>query len=302
MTGHFLASESYSFLPDLCSLGSPHGESSTNTSDWSGGVRVSVWPPHDIPRMPSSPPLSPAAAAAAEETVPYEPLRKTQSDPKWVWRAWIEEAPPIAPKTMWLPSLLLLCWRREREREKNVALSECEHRLVFCSFHRALYGRGRAPRLITFGDRVPGDRCATVRREDGQTWGWQKRSDDHQPPLRARLSAGRGIRRPPRRRGDLQDGCPSSLQDPGRGGGGTDGGEEAPAQAQLETPLRGDGDPGERHLRESEEGGGESEPEDGEWIIISHNVKYTTCVIKQAADGAQCAEWRTCSDPHKSCR
>ncbi|KAI3357663.1 hypothetical protein L3Q82_016072 [Scortum barcoo] len=42
-----------------------------------------------------------------------------------------------------------------------------------------------------------------------------------------------------------------------------DGGEEAPAQAQLETPLRGDGDSGERHVRQSEEGGREGKSEDG---------------------------------------
>lgn len=109
-----------------------------------------------------------------------------------------------------------------------------------------------------------------MRRKDGQTGGRQQRRNEHQRPLRARLSAGGGIRAPeagqppPLQRGQAAERRRHGSGEAATGSHRADGGEEAPAQTQLEAPLRGDGDAGQGDLRQSEEGGGASEPEDGE--------------------------------------
>lgn len=71
---------------------------------------------------------------------------------------------------------------------------------------------------------------------DGKTRSWQQRRDDHQPPLRTLLSAGRGIQRAPQWRGVPQAVHPRSLQrgqaaEDGerRGGSNWRSSEEAPA-------------------------------------------------------------------------
>lgn len=125
-------------------------------------------------------------------------------------------------------------------------------------------------RSNSFGD--PG-RCP-LSSEDGKTRSWQQRRDDHQPPLRTLLSAGRGIQRAPPWRGVPEAVDPQSLRgwQAAEDGSNWRSSQEAPAQTQPKTPLRGDGDSGQRHLRESEKSGGESKPEDSEcfslWVCV----------------------------------
>lgn len=93
-----------------------------------------------------------------------------------------------------------------------------------CSSHREADGR-----------RAAADRRPTTgggARQDGPARGGPQRRNEHQRALRARLSAGLRFQ---------EDERPGSLQ-PGQGS------EEASAQTQPKTPLRGDGDAGERHL------------------------------------------------------
>ena len=125
------------------------------------------------------------------------------------------------------------------------------------------------------------DRCP-LSSEDGKTRSGQQRRDDHQPPLRTLQSAGRSIQRAPQWRGEPGAVDPQSLRRgqaaEGRGGSSWRRSQEAPAQTQPKTPLRGDGDPGQRHLRQGEESGGESKPEDSESLSLSLSACVRACV------------------------
>lgn len=155
---------------------------------------------------------------------------KTQNDPKWMWRAgtlWREVAPPTAPNHVALSGQ-----RITEERMDGLSGSRLEEGSLWAIYQPLWLLLTRfVLRPKTSGDP---DRCA-LPSEDGKTRGGQQRRDGHPPPLRARLSAGRGIQRAPAWRGVPEAGDPQSLQgrqaaeDGDHRGDTWRGGEETPA-------------------------------------------------------------------------